>query len=281
MNGSTNRSRVCVGLRIRLGGFTLTELLVVVGLIAVLISLLLPAVSKARAAANASACLSNLRQMGTAWSMYVAENRGRLPEYFDAVGPTPDVAWKSYWPGILDSYKVRGAAILCPAARTPVPFDQNSGFGNVNYAWSGRFARNASVVRFNDAVYRDGSYGYNRNLTAFNPMTNGGGFGPDGQATRITSVKQLWRVPLFLDAVYLDFRPVNGAENKPAQPPPNLRGDNIPLTPEHWRFLIARHGRGVNVALADGSARWVPLEETYLLMWRTDWIRYRLALPLY
>jgi prepilin-type processing-associated H-X9-DG protein len=40
---------------------------------------------------------------------------------------------------------------------------------------------------------------------------------------------------------------------------------------------MARHGRGINVCFADGSARWVPLEETYLMKWNGVWQGYRLA----
>src|SRR3954447_20284407 len=62
-----------------MNGFTLVELLVVVGIIAILISILLPALSKAREAARKTACLSNLRQVHQLIAMYANEYKDRVP----------------------------------------------------------------------------------------------------------------------------------------------------------------------------------------------------------
>ena len=59
--------------------FTLVELLIVIGIIAVLIAILLPVLSKARAQANRTVCLSNIRQLGIGVLMYCNDNEGWFP----------------------------------------------------------------------------------------------------------------------------------------------------------------------------------------------------------
>ena len=60
-------------------GFALTELLVVLGIIAVVITLLLPVLTKVRESARKSVCSSNLRQLGNAFSIYASTNKGIVP----------------------------------------------------------------------------------------------------------------------------------------------------------------------------------------------------------
>lgn len=59
--------------------FTLVELLVVIGIIAVLVAILLPTLSRARDQANTAKCLANLRQVGNAFVMYLNDNKGTMP----------------------------------------------------------------------------------------------------------------------------------------------------------------------------------------------------------
>lgn len=82
-------------------GFTLVELLVVLTIIAVLITLLLPALSKVKTQANAVVCATNLRNLGQAIHLYATENKNMVPPgYIDYPGQQP-VIWPHFLAKVL------------------------------------------------------------------------------------------------------------------------------------------------------------------------------------
>ena len=69
-------------------GFTLTELLVVIGIVALLISILLPSLARVRRRAMQTACLANMREIGHGLQMYLADSRSVLPNHISNYGAT-------------------------------------------------------------------------------------------------------------------------------------------------------------------------------------------------
>ncbi|HEY7089531.1 MAG TPA: type II secretion system protein [Tepidisphaeraceae bacterium] len=306
------------------GAFTLVELLVVIGIIALLISVLLPALNKARQAANTTACLSNLRSMGQAWSIYLSQNKGHLPYYIwhdSPPGGTSDLGdfvWHGYWIGILSDNGVQPGSVVCPEARDAMPFQPSTGqgFGSSKNSWTGEFQTNNTGVRIDGSGinntkdsskkgYRTGSYGFNKfvaltvdptgtlavtdkngnNLHQFatrgDSRTGTAWIPASGAATNVSALKPSTDVPVFFDSVWVDITGLdNGNVNSTGQitlasPPTDLSGTKPggSGSGHEYRFLINRHGKSINMCLADGSARTVPLAETYQYTWHPGWKR--------
>jgi len=76
----------------RRGAFTLVELLVVIGIIALLIAILLPSLARVRESAKNAQCLSNLRQLGMVYQFYANDNKDQIPIGYEGGSP-----WTGYF----------------------------------------------------------------------------------------------------------------------------------------------------------------------------------------
>jgi len=103
-------------------GFTLIELLVVIAIIAILASIIMPALGRAREAARRAVCISNLHNIGLMMAMYANDNRQQLPWFLGGAylrGYRLDmVTTKTEWIGVMGSgyYQGRPRIFVCPSA---------------------------------------------------------------------------------------------------------------------------------------------------------------------
>jgi prepilin-type N-terminal cleavage/methylation domain-containing protein/prepilin-type processing-associated H-X9-DG protein len=95
----------------RINGFTLIELLVVIGIIAILASLLLPALGKAKLKAKDIQCINNLKQQAVSATMYASDFESNFPWTFSLIG---DQQKRKSWFNYIQPYQKSKKVLLCP-----------------------------------------------------------------------------------------------------------------------------------------------------------------------
>jgi prepilin-type N-terminal cleavage/methylation domain-containing protein/prepilin-type processing-associated H-X9-DG protein len=126
-------------------GFTLVELLVVIGIVAVLVGLLMPALSKARNAAVRTACLARMRELGMACRLYATDNRDSLPPIWNASDWPPvhflrPAIYSTTNNPVQDCYLTKFLSLgdtakrfICPALEGSAPYSTT---GNQSYRYN-------------------------------------------------------------------------------------------------------------------------------------------------
>ena len=221
----------------RCGAFTLVELLVVIGIIAVLIAILFPVLRKAREQGRAAVCASDMRQLGIAALTYAAENKGVLPIPMGIQPPHPPVPFDAIavdglgilnwergvlWPYIARDVQIRQRIFSCPSDDSDPRLIQGQ---------TADF-----MLKLLPGTSRNFSYGYNYELTS-----------PFGQSrflhwgVRLTQVRHASSKLLVLE------------DEGPSGPSADVSDANGPPGPDGVLVHLTRRHNGMcNVCCFDG-----------------------------
>ena len=257
----------------RHAAFTLIELLVVIAILALLMSILMPMLQRARKHAKAVACQGNLRQWSILFATYAAENDGRLPSW--RRGPTdPGDAWWGWWGwwGYWDpgrerpespAYAATKGIMLCPMATKPAnPTDRGSPVGGTFLAWG-------LATGPEQWWYGHGSYGVNGWAHWWYREDEDTYYHKLSWST--TDVKDAGAVPVLLDGAWCWGGWYGG--NGSSVPPPEF--DAVPTRPFSGplhSFCINRHDGYVNGLFLDWSVRKIGLKELWTLKWHKEYV---------
>ena len=255
-------------------GFTLIELLVVIAIVALLLSILLPSLSKAKDQAKSVVCRSQTKQYGVAFFTLASENNDKfmpLTTYTDL-----ENSWIEkirLYTGDLEELR------FCPAMKKESydPAYKRSQFGTVRNPWR--------IKVKVDGVAMDEMGGYGVNGWIYNATSPDSDFSCssllEADVSRYwcgTIAKAAYSIPLVSDSKWIDGWPetlsVYGRTAEEMIPANHDDGDgpfenDIPVNPTYaiQRILINRHNKSVNMVFLDGSAREIELSEVFNLKW--------------
>jgi prepilin-type N-terminal cleavage/methylation domain-containing protein len=237
--------------------FTLVELLVVIAIIALLLSILMPALSKVRAQAGAIVCRNNLRQLSTGLDLYHmdSDNKTLVSEgggdfWFTQIAPY--LADPKYKQDPENMLKGPMKVIYCPATKRPVR-EQGGSWGTATNPW--RY----HVTKFQ----AEGSYALNGWVAGWSweEMVDYGIFAEEDEALSFRdAIQGRGDIPVFSDSVWVDAFPEHTQVV-----PFNLHD---PIDDYGFgRICVDRHKMTIDVSFADGHAEQIRLKDLWLLKW--------------
>jgi prepilin-type N-terminal cleavage/methylation domain-containing protein len=232
--------------------FTLIELLVVIAIIALLMSILMPALSKVRKQASAVVGQSRVKQWGVIFSMYTGDNDGK---FHSRPGTGSTESYLRLWPYVYKPYYKDPIMRFCPAAENIGRIGGSNGVWDWRYGGYNPVPDRALWVKGED-VPPYGSFGMNRYMEDLQ-----GGYATDLAFWRRADVKGGEKVPVFFDCQYVCIWPSADAD------PPGYEGDWT-VGDSQAAAALNRHGDGSICGLfLDWSVRKIALKELWVLKW--------------
>jgi len=236
-------------------GFTLIELLVVIAVIALLMSIMMPALGQAKKYTRAVICRANLRQWGLCWKMFVDDNNDQF-------------MGSLMWFRPLERYYKDRKLLLCPSAKKPPQTSNNPAQYTFIYGYpGGKFNTWSVEYPWSSGDFWYGSYGLNEWVTYTDNYIGGR---PPEYLWKTANVKGAAEIPLFTDCSAYGYSPWHQDE------PPAYDGQTYIRDPINVNEIRAgclnRHpGATINGLFLDFGTRKIGLKELWELKWHRKW----------